>query len=343
KADSQASLMVAILDREPPRLSSLQPLVPTWLESLVGRCLEKDPDRRWPSARDVMLELQSPHEPSAPMVASASAAAQPNARPRRRSAVTVAAVVAVAAIAAALLLAPVRRWSTASAPVDAPPAVQTAALAVLPLRSVESPDTEVAHLGVGIADAIVTKLASVQAIRVRPTSAIASFEGRAIDAMAVGRQLQVDHVLTGTVRRAEDAYRFNLQMIRTSDGMLVWGRQIDVSRRGLFGVEDQVSAEVVAALELQISSSERTQLNRRSTQNPDAYDEYLQGRALLANYSESNLRQAMSHFERALQIDPNYALAEAGQAMAAGIFSVRYAYEQQAVEWGRRAEEHAGR
>src|SRR6185295_19028719 len=109
------------------------------------------------------------------------------------------------------------------------------------------------------------------------TNAILPFEGRTIDAVAVGHQLHVDHVLTGTLRRSDDAYRFNLQLIRSSDGMLVWGRQIDVSRRGLFGVEDQVTAEVVAALQLQISSNERARLNQGYTQNPDAYDAYLQG------------------------------------------------------------------
>jgi adenylate cyclase len=153
----------------------------------------------------------------------------------------------------------------------------------------------------------------------------------------------VDHVLTGTVRRSGDAYRFNLQLVRASDDVLVWGRQIDISQRSLFTIEDQVTAEVVAALQLQISSTERARLNQPSTQNPDAYDEYLQGRALLANYSDSNLREAMNHFERALQIDQNYGLANAGLAMAAGTFSVRFAYEQRAADWGRRAEEYAAR
>ena len=150
-------------------------------------------------------------------------------------------------------------------------------------------------------------------------------------------------MLTGTVHRAGDAYRFNLQLIRATDDVLVWGRQIDVSQRSLFTIEDQVSTEVVAALQLQISSTERARLTQASTQNPDAYGEYLQGRALLANYSDSNLREAMNHFERALQIDPNYGLANAGMAMAAGTFSVRFAYEQQAADWGRRAEEYASR
>ena len=183
----------------------------------------------------------------------------------------------------------------------------------------------------------------MRSIRVRPTSAIVSLEGRTIDAVAVAHQLQVEHVLTGTVRLVGDAYRFNLQLVRATDDVLVWGRQIDVSRQSLFTIEDQVSAEVVSALQLQISSTERARLNQLSTQNPDAYGEYLQGRALMANYSDSNLREAMSHFERALQIDPNYALANAGLAMAAGIFSVRFAYEQRAAEWGRRAEVYAAR
>src|SRR4029453_19195768 len=145
------------------------------------------------------------------------------------------------------------------------------------------------------------------------------------------------------VRRAGDAYRFNLQLIRATDDVLVWGRQIDVSERNFLTIEDQVPAEVGAPLRLQISSTERARLNQPSTQDPDAYGEYLQGRALLANYSDSNLREAMNHFERALQIDPNYGLANAGMATAAGTFSVRFAYEQQAADWGRRAERYARR
>jgi len=222
-------------------------------------------------------------------------------------------------------------------------AIPTAQLAVLPLQIINSPQAEAAHLGVGIADAIVTRLANVRSIRVRPTSAILSFERGGIDAAEAGRQLRVDHVLTGTVQQVEGAYRVNLQLVRVSDGLPIWGHRIDVSRRSLFGLEDQVAPQVVGALQLQISSAERARIDRRYTESGEAYEEYLQGRALLANYSDSNLRQAMEHFQRALAADPKFVLAEAGLATAAGIFSVRFAYEQQASDWGRRAEELAGR
>lgn len=339
---NRSSLILGILGHEPAAISTLRPSVSGWLEDVVKRCLAKNPGERWQSARDVMRELQAHADPSrlpadVPHVHGATLG-----RPRSAARVW-AAVVAISLLAAIAFVTPLRNWLTGTTAIVAPGAMQRASLAVLPLRIVDSPDAEAAHLGVGIADAIVTRLANVQSIRVRPTSAIASLEGRAIDPVAVAQQLQVDHVLTGTMRRDSDAYRFNLQLIRAADAVLVWGRQIDVGQRALFTIEDQVTTEVVAALQLEMSSSERARLARSSAQNPVAYDEYLQGRALLANYSDSNLREAMNHFDRALEIEPNYRLAHAGLAMAAGTFSVRFAYEQQAADWGRRAEQYAAR
>jgi eukaryotic-like serine/threonine-protein kinase len=344
EADNRRSLMAAILNREPPRLSVLRPQAPQWLEDLVRRCLAKNPDERWASMRDVLSELQAPRSAS-PVSASSASSRSETTNPMRRTRIMAASSIALllAGLIATLIVGGTRRGITGAATLGAPKAVQEASLAVLPIRWVDSPQAGAAHLSVGIADAIVTKLANVHAIRVRPTSAIVSLEGRTIDAVAVAHQLQVDHVLSGTVRHEGDAYRFNLQLIRAADDFLVWGRQIDVSERRLFTIEDQVSSEVVAALQLEISTTEQALLKQSSTQIPDAYGEYLQGRALLANYSDSNLREAMNHFERALQLDPKYALANAGLATAAGTFSVRFAYEQQAADWGRRAEEYASR
>jgi serine/threonine protein kinase/TolB-like protein/tetratricopeptide (TPR) repeat protein len=341
---NRSSLILGILGHEPAAISTLRPSVPQWLQDVVKRCLAKRPAERWQSARDVMLELQAHGEPSRPTADVAHA--HGTTLDRSRSAVTAwTAVVAISLVAAIafMFVTPLRNWLAGVSAIVAPSDIQRASLAVLPLRTIDSPDAEVAHLGVGIADAIVTRLANVRSIRVRPTSAIVSLEGRTIDPVAVAHQLQVDHVLTGTMRRDGDAYRFNLQLIRATDAVLVWGRQIDVGQRNLFTIEDQVTSEVVAALQLEISSTERARLARSSTQNPVAYDEYLQGRALLANYSASNLREAMNHFERALEIEPNYGLAHAGLAVAAGTFSVRFAYEQQAADWGRRAEQYAAR
>src|SRR5262249_12558725 len=118
----------------------------------------------------------------------------------------------------------------------------SAELAVLPLRVLGPDLAEPSHLGVGIADAIVTRLANVESIRVRPTSAILSFDAPNIDPSEAGRQLRVNHVLTGTVQQVNDTYRFNLQLVRTADGVPVWGRSLEIDRRNLFSLEDQVAA-----------------------------------------------------------------------------------------------------
>ena len=344
EAASRRALMVAILDRDPPQLLALQPLAPRWLDHVIRRCLAKNPADRWQTSRDLLLELQAPRDVVTRSATDRESSESHPASARRRPFVWAAVLtLGIAAVIAGAILVPRARDRTVDTPTGNAAAVQKASLAVLPIRSIDSPTADERYLGVGIADAIVTRLANVPSIRVRPTSAIVSLEGRTIDAVAVGHQLQVDHVLTGTVRRAGDAYRFNLQLIRATDDVLVWGRQIDVSQQSLFTIEDQVTTQVVAALQLQMTSAARARLNQPSTQNPDAYSEYLQGRALMANYSDSNLREAMNHFERALQIDQNYGLASAGLAMAAGTFSVRFAYEQQAADWGRRAEEYAAR
>ena len=339
-------------DHEPASLARALPSAPGWLHDLVARCLTANPDERWQTARDILLELQAPvtaptsGAPSLTTPRTGARGEKRNTGSTRHGRVAVAPAVALTVLVVAILAMLVWRAGLLpgrGAPRGASNTSDAPALVVLPIRSLDATDSAAAHVGTGLADAIATNLAKLQAIRVRPTTATASLQAGAITPAAVGQRLSVDHVLTGTVRRTSDGYRFTLQLIRTADDVLVWGRQIDVNERDLFSIEDQVSGEVATALQLQMTSTEPDRWKRGSMPNPDAYGEYLQGRALLTNYSDSNLREAINHFERALQIDPDYGLAHAGIATAAGIFSVRFAYEPQAIDWGRRAEQYATR
>jgi TolB-like protein/DNA-binding winged helix-turn-helix (wHTH) protein len=216
----------------------------------------------------------------------------------------------------------------------------TVQLAVLPLKVLSTGETE-RHLGVGIADAVITRLANVRTLKVRPTAAIMKYDAEPVDPRRAGEELNAEHVLSGTLRKAGDMYRVSIQLIRTTDGVPILGRTYDVARTDLLTIEDQVSQQVAGALQLRLVI-ERSG-GRLSNPNPAAYEAYLQGRALLANYSEANMRAAIESFESAAQLEPEYALARAGLATAFAWFSVRYAYEKDAVEWGRRAEEQAYR
>ena len=131
-----------------------------------------------------------------------------------------------------------------------------------------------------------------------------------------------------------------MQLIRTADGVPIWGRSYHVARTDLLTIEEQVSRQVADALRAQLRTAGQGR-QRMAPKNPAAYESYLQGRALLVNYSEVKMRAAIESFERALQLEPDYALARAGLATSLAWFSVRYAYQKDALYWGRRAEEEA--
>jgi DNA-binding winged helix-turn-helix (wHTH) protein/TolB-like protein len=214
-------------------------------------------------------------------------------------------------------------------------------VAVLPLRSLGEPSADDEHLGVGIADAIITRLSAVRRLRLRSTIAVLPYaKGDPREAAAA---LGVDHVIVGTIQRAADSYRTSLQLVSAPDGSVVWARTYDVPRAGLLTLQDTVAEQVTAALRIELTSAERERLHRPYTNNTQAADLYLRGRALLVNYTEANMRGAIDSFERALAIDPEYALARAALATACAWFSVRYAYESDASSWGKRAEEEARR
>ena len=216
-----------------------------------------------------------------------------------------------------------------------------AQLAVIPLRVLTPADADdPAYLGIGIADAITTRLANVRQIAVRPTSAGVPYTNAESDPSRVAAALGVEHLLLGTIQRAHQSYRVSVQLVR-ADGVAVWGRAYDVPRAGLLHLQDAVAEQVAAALRIELSEPERARLGRPDTGNPDAYEHYLRGRALLLYYNDTNMREAISRFEQALILDQGYARARAGLATACAWFSVRYAYESQAATWGERAEREA--
>jgi DNA-binding winged helix-turn-helix (wHTH) protein/TolB-like protein len=234
------------------------------------------------------------------------------------------------------------RWLRASegrSAVDAP--ARTADLAVLPLRVLAGSPAE-SYIGVGIADAITTRLANTRQIALRPTSAVLPFQNAQSEPARVASSLRVQHLLLGTIQIIGEGYRVSLQLVR-ADGVAVWGRSFDEPRSGLLQLQDHIADQVVGALRVELSPVERERLHPRHTSNAAAHDRYLRGRSLLVNYTEANMRDAVAFFEQALALDAEYALARASLATACAWFSVRFAYEHEALAWGARAEQEARR
>lgn len=280
----------------------------------------------------------NPPQPPAPTTSLATPTADPRELPLGNRWFLVLFLAAV--VAGALWLARLPQESTT----PAGGATSTARLAVLPLKVLKSASAaqDSAYLGIGIADAITTRLANVRQIALLPTAAVLPYAERAADPARVAAALSVEHVIVGTIQEADDTYRVSVQLVR-ANGVAIWGRSYDVPRAGLLRLQDTVAEQVVEALRVQLSAPERARLTATLTDNPAAYDLYLRGRALLANYTDANIRESIGRFEQALELDPKYAQARSALAIACAWFSVRYAYESEAVAWGRRAEEEARR
>lgn len=195
-----------------------------------------------------------------------------------------------------------------------PAAVQEIkSIAVLPFRTIDS-DDENKFLSIGMADAVINKLSNIKSVVVRQTSAVMRYSGIPTDANQVGRELEVDALLEGSIQKSEGRIRVTVQLVRVSDGAALWADSFDDLDTGIFTLQDSISEQVVRSLALQLTGEERTRVKRRHTENLEAYQEYQRGRFFWNKRSYDGLRRAIEHFNRAVEIDPEYALAYAGLA-----------------------------
>jgi DNA-binding winged helix-turn-helix (wHTH) protein/Flp pilus assembly protein TadD len=188
-------------------------------------------------------------------------------------------------------------------------------LAILPFRSLGSEEAEDA-LGLGMADALITRLAGTGRVAVRPTGTIRRFAGLDADPVEAGRQLGVEAVLVGRLQRAGTRLRLTLQLVPTPGGAPLWAESFDEELTDLFAVEDAVAERVATALVAQLSTEERKRLGRRQTQSLEAYQAYCRGRFFWGRFSRPWVEKAMRCFHQATALDPAYALPHAGLADA---------------------------
>ncbi|HTO89418.1 MAG TPA: winged helix-turn-helix domain-containing protein [Thermoanaerobaculia bacterium] len=224
-------------------------------------------------------------------------------------------------------------WKRAHGPA---PISGVRSIAVLPFRSLggESADD---YLGLGLADAVITRLGFVRALSVRPTASIRGYLGGPRDPLAAGRRLQVDAVLDGQIQKSHDRLRVTVQLVSIRTGSAVWSEKFDVPWADLFTVEDGISEAVSKALVSSLSERETRRVGRDRPTTPGAYEAYLKGRFYWNQRRESATRKAQELFERAIALDPDYAPAYAGLADTLNALHHRDADPQRARRTAERA------
>jgi TolB-like protein/Flp pilus assembly protein TadD len=182
-------------------------------------------------------------------------------------------------------------------------------LAVLPFKTIGNKD-ENEYLGLGMADALITKLSSLKKLRVRPTSAVIKFamEQNPIEA---GRELRVESIIEGNVWQINERLRVTVQMVSVEDETTLWAESFDESFTDIFAIQDSISERVALALEVKLSRHEQTQMNKHETENLTAYQLFTRALVYMHRYTPQDTKQAIPFLEKAIEVDSNYALAYA--------------------------------
>ncbi len=187
-------------------------------------------------------------------------------------------------------------------------------------------------LGIGMADALITRLSNSRKVAVRPTSSILHYAQSEKPPGEAGAELGVGAVLEGSIRRQAERFRVTVQLVDVSTGNPLWAEKFDGDFTDIFSVEDSIAERVAEALSLHLSADEISLLKKHYTENPDAHEAYLKGRFYANKFTLENFHKAIGSFERALEFDPDYALAYAGIAEANWIAADLYLNPKEALQ-----------
>jgi DNA-binding winged helix-turn-helix (wHTH) protein/TolB-like protein/Tfp pilus assembly protein PilF len=240
-----------------------------------------------------------------PEIAPAHEKVEAGTRPRRARWMVAGVVAGVAVLAVSIWIWRARR---------AGEVVRPQSLAVLPFRQL-TPRAGEEYLGLGLADAVITRLSNVRELVVRPTGSVLKF-GTTADPLGAGRELNVEELLSGSIQQEGDRVRVTVQLLRVKDGRPIWAESFDESTMGLFDIEDSVSSRVAEKMAVRLGGGEKEQLARHYTENVEAWRMYLQGRYAEFRFTREGEERAIEYFNRAIALDPGYAIAWAGLADA---------------------------
>jgi serine/threonine protein kinase/tetratricopeptide (TPR) repeat protein len=317
RGDTSGLIFNAILERAPVSPARLNPDLPAKLEEIMNKALEKDRDLRYQHASDVRADLkrlkretESGH--SARMI-------EPPKKPKSKLAITVAAAAIVIAAATGILLHYRSSQAPPSTPATPITAVQASVrtLAVLPFRDLSGQGGGEVW-GIGVADAIISRLAALQNLAVRPTNSVLKYAKATDDPVQVAKELEVSSVLAGTYQRVGNTMRVSVQLI--DHGAARWAGRYDLQGHDMLRFEDDIAQKVVGGLSVQLNGQEEQSLKTATTTSGEAYDLLLQARAYWTDYFVNSQRESLRNCQqkclRAIEKDPNFvdAYALLGQA-----------------------------
>src|SRR5439155_5750458 len=299
--ETPGEAMSSILEMERPPITNYVAHPPAELQQIINKTLRKDREERYHSAHELfqaLKDLRHKLEVEAELERSTAA---PSWLRWTRSPTALVLVLLVAGLALTLPFYWHRNLTTSSPP--------ERSIAVLPFLDL-SDEKDQAHFCDGMSEEILDALAKVEGLRVVSHTSSFSFKGKNAEVGQVGKKLNVENVLEGSLRREGNRVRITTQLINARNGFRIWSETYERELQGVFALQDEITRAIVDALKIKLAVS----LPGHEQRDMEAYDLYLQGLYFSNRGSEEDLRRALTFFQRAVERDPTFARAWTGSS-----------------------------
>ncbi len=287
-----------------------QPKLSPRLAEIILKCLEKDPENRYQSAKELLVDMRRMS-----LAGAATNAAIPLRRwTRRRRAVTIAGTVAPLLIAAATYFYLGRTPAATPSPITS--------LAVLPF-AVSNSDADSEYLADGITESLISSVSRLPGMQVMARSTVFRYKGREVNPQAVGAELKVGALLLGHMSARQENLDLRTELVDVRLGTQLWSGHYNRKMTDLLRLQEEIAQEIAQALRIRLSEEQRKTLGSSGTSSAEAYQLYLRGRFYHERWSVSGSKLAIDYYQQALAKDPSFALAHAGIANS---YAFAYAY-----------------
>lgn len=311
QGDTPLSIALKHKSEAPKDPRELNARLPERLSRVILRCLEKDREKRFPSAAAVSAELG---DIESDVIAAGGAAPAGRGRvargkksPFRLTRLIVPFLMLVLAVIGSVLW----RAFPGKRPAGTPGGFS---VAVLPFEDL-SPQKDQEYFCDGMTEELINRLSNIKGLKVPARTSAFAFKGKVDDIREIGGKLNVQTVLEGSIRKIGNQLRVTAQLINISDGFHLWSETYNRELRDVFDIWDEIALTITDKLKLTLLHDEKARLVKRSTENPEAYNLYLLGRYFLSRATdEEDFNKVMGYFDSAMAEDPGYAPAYAGQA-----------------------------
>ena len=305
--DTSGVIFDAILNRLPCPPVRMNPKVPLELERIIDKAIEKDCEVRYQHAADLLADLKrlKRQTESAQIVVTQSAAGKK---------LSVRKLMVVASFTFMMMIAVAAGYLRA----DKESGIDS--IAVIPFTNAAG-NAEADYLSDGMTESLIDSLAHLPQLKVKSRQSVFRYKGKDIDVQKIGSDLGVSALVIGRVVPRGDTIDVSAELINVRDSTEVWGQHYSRKSVGIISLQQEIAGDLAAKIRSKLSRSEKRQITKQSTQNPEAFELYLKGRYFWNERTAADLKTSISYFNQAIAMDPSYALAYSALADAYSVLS----------------------